>query len=152
MDFQKLEAFYRQNIALNQGLFPEGFVDIAEVISHQEDYHQDFGSDVFANNFFIAELPDKITLFNSDFIVWLVPDLCDGEMMTRGYIALAKAQDQIIPEMAFQATGVYNCSGLILSALDILLQGISENQKLIEHLEDTASQDDKPESDSQSSA
>ncbi|SFV98613.1 Uncharacterised protein [Chlamydia abortus] len=54
------------------------------------------------SNFIIAESADKLTLFNADFAVWLVPELVQGEPVTRGYIALYHSKGTILQKWHFR--------------------------------------------------
>ncbi|SYX08561.1 hypothetical protein C834K_0076 [Chlamydia poikilotherma] len=132
MSLDFLEEFYRRAICNKGTAFPEGFVDIADVLSHSaSELKVDSISDLPVNNFIIAESADKLTLFNADFAVWLVPELVQGEAVTRGYIALYDSVGDYTPEMAFQASGEYNQSALILEALQIYLQDIKDTESVL---------------------
>ncbi|QVE48627.1 hypothetical protein SBV42_02385 [Chlamydia crocodili] len=132
MSLDFLEEFYRRSICNKGAAFPEGFMDIADVLSHSaSELKIDSISDLPVNNFIIAESADKLTLFNADFAVWLVPELVQGEAVTRGYIALYHSGGDYTPEMAFQASGEYNQSTLILEALQIYLQDIKDTESVL---------------------
>ncbi|EPP34878.1 hypothetical protein CP10139811_0820 [Chlamydia ibidis] len=132
MSLDFLEEFYKRSI-LNCGTaFPEGFMDIAEVLSQSAPASLvNSFSDLPISDFIIAESADKLTLFNSDFAVWLVPELVQGEAVTRGYIALHEPEGSYKPEMAFQAVGEYNQSALILEALRLYLEDIKDTEKTL---------------------
>ncbi|ANG66142.1 hypothetical protein [Chlamydia gallinacea] len=125
MSLDFLEEFYRHTIC-NCEAFCEGFADIADILSTAS--LSTSTSSRPMNNFIIAETIDKLTLFNSDFAVWLVPEVIQGEAVTRGYIALYHASRGYTPELAFQASGKYNQSALILEALHLYLQDIQDTE------------------------
>ncbi|WP_348663598.1 hypothetical protein [Chlamydia vaughanii] len=132
MSLDFLEEFYRRSICNKGAAFPEGFMDIADVLSHTTpELKIDPDSDRPANDFIIAESADKLTLFNADFAVWLVPELVQGETVTRGYIALYRSGGAYTPELAFQASGEYNQSALILEALQLYLQDIKDTESVL---------------------
>lgn len=122
MSLDFLEEFYRRAMC-NCEAFCEGFADIADVLSTASSI-----SNRPMNNFIIAETSDKLTLFNSDFAIWLVPEVIQGEAVTRGYIALYHSSKGYTPELAFQASGEYNQSALILEALQLYLQDIQDTE------------------------
>ncbi|QXE26585.1 hypothetical protein [Chlamydia buteonis] len=132
MSLDFLEDFYRRSIHNKGTAFPEGFMDIADVLSHSaSELKMDSIRELPISNFIIAESADKLTLFNADFAVWLVPELVQGEPVTRGYIALYHSKGDYTPEMAFQASGEYNQSTLILEALQIYLQDIQDTESML---------------------
>ncbi|AHK63720.1 hypothetical protein BOKEGFJH_00844 [Chlamydia avium] len=127
MSLDFLEEFYRHSIC-NCKAFCEGFANIADILSTAEDSSI---SSRPINNFIIAETTDKLTLFNSDFVVWLVPEVIQGEAVTRGYIALYHPSGRCTPELAFQALGEYNQSALILEALQLYLKDIQDTENIL---------------------
>ncbi|ANH78473.1 hypothetical protein [Candidatus Chlamydia sanziniae] len=132
MSLDFLEKFYRQSILNQATAFPEGYVNIADVISYPHvDPSEDLLKDHPDNDFIIAESADKLTLFNADFAIWLVPEVVEGEAVTRGYIALHDAEGQCYPELAFEAVGQYNQSSLILEALQLYLKEIKDTEKTL---------------------
>ncbi|WP_201456559.1 hypothetical protein [Chlamydia sp. 17-3921] len=131
MNLDFLEEFYRQSILNKDMAFPEGYVDISEVLAHPFSESTSDSFDRQVNDFIIAESEDKLTLFNADFAIWLVPELIQGEAVTRGYIALHQSGEVYAPEMAFEASGPYNQSPLILEALQIYLKKIKDTEAML---------------------
>lgn len=138
MDFQKLEDFYFKHVVEADRFCPEGFINVSDVVPlnkemvNREATTKDFTSD---KEFIVAEFPDKLLLINTDFAVWLVPGITEDGPLTRGYIALNHT-DELYPELAFQATGDYNQSVLILEALDMFLEQIQDNENTLKSYED----------------
>ncbi|ACZ32555.1 conserved hypothetical protein [Chlamydia pneumoniae LPCoLN] len=133
MSLDFFEEFYHQSI-LNTGTsFPEGYLNIAEILSHPHctDANADFLCSQSDNDFIIAESKDKLTLFNADFAIWLVPELVQGQAVTRGYIAVSQGEGNYEPEMAFEASGQYNQSSLILEALQLYLKDIKDTENAL---------------------
>lgn len=82
--------------------------------------------------FHVEESPEKITLFNNHFIVWIVPKMIDGNPMTYTLIAIHDPDDLSIDlELVFSTEGIYNSPRLILKILDYFLKDIEENEALI---------------------
>ncbi|WP_109104277.1 hypothetical protein [Chlamydia suis] len=123
-----LEKFFRHSIANYNTAFPEGFLDISDVLARSAlDFKAEGLADGAVNDFIVSESPDKLTLFNQNFAVWLVPSLVNGEAVTRGYIAVNHGSE-FSPELAFEASGQYNNSSLILEALRRYLYDIRDTE------------------------
>lgn len=128
MSLDFLEEFYNRSIR-DQNNFPEGYVNITEILTRSAvQSATDFQQDQFNQSFIIAESQDKLTLFNTDFAIWLVPELVQGQAVTHGYIALHDANGDYKPELAFEASGEYNESGYILRALQLYLDDIKDTE------------------------
>lgn len=134
MSLDFLEEFYRRSICGGVA-FQGGFMDIADIPFLDMPEHEIDSKDHGASDFIIAESEDKLTLFNADFAIWLVPEFIQGEAVTRGYIALHQKPGSYNPEIAFQARGEYNQSALILQALHFYLQDIQDTEQTLHSLQ-----------------
>lgn len=83
--------------------------------------------------FHVVESKDKITLFNDQFAIWIVPEKVHNEPQTLVLIAIQRHEKQHL-EMAFSMSGIYNTSRLVLRVLEKFLAEIQENEELISHL------------------
>lgn len=84
-------------------------------------------------NFNVIESLDKVSLFNDNFVVWLVPDLSHAEAMT--YILIASVhQESLHMELVLSASGVYNSSYLLMRVVDALIADIQENDAILANL------------------
>lgn len=81
-------------------------------------------------SFQFLETEEKITLWNDNFIVWIVPEKQDGQLSTYVLVALNKTPKPHL-ELVFVASGVYNSSQLILRILEKYLAEIEENESLL---------------------
>ncbi|AHH23225.1 hypothetical protein C6H88_04330 [Chlamydia muridarum str. Nigg] len=134
MSLDFLEDFFRHSMANYNTAFPEGFLDISDVLARSAlDFKAEGLADGAVNDFIVSESSDKLTLFNTNFAVWLVPGLINGEAVTRGYIALNQDM-KFSPELAFEASGKYNNSSLILEALRRYLYDIRDTEKELRSL------------------
>lgn len=129
MNINFFDDFFHRSIQEKKNAFPEGFANIADILSNPSADNENPLTSV--EDFMIAESKDKLTLFNSDFAVWLVPQLVNGEPVTRGYIACHRPQGDYAPELAFEAAGEYNKSPLILEALQLYLQEIKGTETML---------------------
>lgn len=88
--------------------------------------------------FHIIESPDKITLINDQFIVWIAPDRSGLYPVTYTLIALNRGeQEEPHLEAGFIASGVYNSSRLVLKTLEKFLLEIQENEQTLSKIKNT---------------
>jgi hypothetical protein len=85
--------------------------------------------------FHVVETPEKITLFNEQFVIWVVPENCDEEPITLVLIAINQNNKPKL-EMAFATSGIYNTSKLVLRIIEKLLHEIQETEELISQLKE----------------
>lgn len=84
-------------------------------------------------HFQILESPSKITLINSDFVIWIVPELVNDEPKTFTLVAVNQSPHPVL-ELVFCNSGVYNSSRLVLRILERLLHEVKENEELLKTL------------------
>lgn len=89
--------------------------------------------------FHVVESKDKITLFNDQFVIWIVPEKIDNEPTTLVLIAVV-SHSKLRLDMAFSISGIYNTSRLVLRVLEKLLSEIQENEDLIAYLTEAHNQ------------
>ena len=80
--------------------------------------------------FYVIETSEKLTLFNNDFSVWILPKMVEGVSTTMTLLAVNQ-QGKPQLELVFLTSGIYNSSRLVLSILDYFLQEVRENDDLI---------------------
>jgi hypothetical protein len=86
-----------------------------------------------SHSFQIIESDSKMTLINSQFLIWITSEKIDGLGGTWTLIAL-NGKEQPHLELAFHASGIYNYSRLVLRILEKFLNEIEENENLIQSL------------------
>lgn len=86
-----------------------------------------------SHSFQIIESDKKMTLINSQFLIWITSEKIEGIGGTWTLIALNGKECPHL-ELAFHASGIYNCSKLVLRILDRFLCEIEENEHLIKSL------------------
>jgi hypothetical protein len=130
------ETFARFTKNLNHWI-PDGFVQIdLQLLQSLDLLHSDLGDtegdeESLTYYFHVIESDDKLTLFNDEFVVWIIPD---GDHATT-YALIARSTEGILQlEMGFAAAGVYNSSELVLKVLEQFLLEIKENDALIEEM------------------
>ncbi|WP_194843880.1 hypothetical protein [Candidatus Clavichlamydia salmonicola] len=128
----ELEIVYQKYMGNLASFVPDGILDVDLDLLQQLGLVQEpmelSQEDNMGYNFYVVESSDKLTLFNSKFIVWIVPQLIDKVPVTYGLIASNHEKDTHL-EMVFSAKGVYNHSNLVLRVLEKLLEQIEDNEK-----------------------
>lgn len=87
-------------------------------------------SDDISHYFHVIETIDKVTLFNEQFAVWIVPKANEGSPSTLTYIALLQAGKPHL-EIVFSAAGVYNSPKHILKVLQHFLSEVIDTEATI---------------------
>lgn len=86
-------------------------------------------------SFQIIESPEKITLINEEFIVWIIPQQHRDPTETYVLIALNRKDEEPQIETAFITSGIYNTSPLVLRLLEKILLDIQETQACLSKIE-----------------
>ncbi len=116
---------------------PEGFTEIDLSLLHKYnllDFDEEGAPAKNISHFFhMIESEEKLTLFNEQFIIWIVPD--NNEEFPSTYTLIAIRQgDKVHLEVGFRTRGVYNTSHFLLNFLEHFLDEIKENEETLERL------------------
>jgi hypothetical protein len=84
--------------------------------------------ELLTHYFHVVENKEKITLFNDQFVVWIIPEYIDHRAKTFVLIALQEEKDLRL-EMALSAEGVYNSSKMVLRVIEKLLIEIQDTER-----------------------
>lgn len=90
--------------------------------------------DDFTQYFHVIETNEKVTLFNDQFIVWIIPKTEEEEPMTYVLIALNHPSRPNL-EIAFTTKGVYNTPKYVLKVLQHFLLDMIETEAAVTSLE-----------------
>lgn len=133
-EFERLELLYRQALAEMVHLPKEALLEVNLPLLDQLGVtdSDDFTSSLHGvtRTFQVVEGEDKITLYNTKYIIWIVPKLQEGIPATYALVAFNQEEKPLL-EMVFFARGVYNSSRLILRVLEKLLVDMEENEEAI---------------------
>ncbi len=77
--------------------------------------------------FHVIESPEKVTLFNEHFVVWIVPKMEEEQPVTFVLIATTHA-DKAQLEIVFTTDGVYNSPRYVLKVLQHFLSDMLETE------------------------
>ena len=80
--------------------------------------------------FHVIENQEKVTLFNNQFVVWIVPKVVDDIPTTMTLIALVQKDNPRL-EIAFSTAGVYNSPKYVLKVLRHFLTEVIDTEEEI---------------------
>jgi hypothetical protein len=99
------------------------------LLNHAELEHS-ISDDQLNHYFHIIETPDKVTLFNEQFAIWIVPQLVDETPTTTTLIALLQTNKPHL-EIVYLTSGVYNTPKYILKVLQHFLAEVQDTEAVI---------------------
>ena len=80
--------------------------------------------------FHVVETPEKVTLFNNQFAIWIVPKMVGDIATTITLVALIHGEDPRL-EIAFSTQGVYNTPKYVLKVLRHFLTEVIDTEEEI---------------------
>lgn len=80
--------------------------------------------------FHVIESPEKVTLFNEHFIVWIIPKMEQGQPVTIVLIA-SNQEEKAQLEIVFTTYGVYNSPRYVLKVLQHFLADMLETEETL---------------------
>lgn len=92
-----------------------------------------FDEPPLTRHFHVIESHEKITLFNEEFIVWIVPEKLNKVIFTYTLVARNLPSHPQL-ELCFVTSDVHNNSRLVLQVLEKFLQEIQKNEEAIRNL------------------
>jgi len=132
----ELDSSYEQFMQHLPDLIPDGIIDVdLETLKHFGLLGEELppNSPSLTRFFHVVESKEKITLYNDQFAIWVIPESCHDEPMTLVLIAIQR-DNQLKLEMGFATSGIYNTSKLVLRILEKFLAEIQETEELISNL------------------
>jgi hypothetical protein len=139
----QLEANFQRYTANLERFAPDGIIEINLDLLRQMDLLDVFNKQDEAEeqklprSFQVLEAPEKITLFNDDFAIWIVPSNVEGLAVTYILIGTHKEDEPIKLDVVLSASGVYNNSKMVLRVIDALLKEIQENEEELHNIKTT---------------
>lgn len=120
-----LEKAYEEFTKNAKKWLPDGLIHIdletlCEMgLINREDFDHEEPDEV-THYFHVLETPDKITLHNEKFAIWIVPKMVEGIPMTHTYISQIRKEEPHL-ELVYENRGIYNSPKFILKVLQHLL-------------------------------
>ena len=134
----ELDSSYEQFMNNLPELIPDGILQVdIELLQKLGLLHEDpttTQASSLTRFFHVVESKEKITLFNDQYVIWVVPEKTQDEPTTLVLIAL-NHQAKLHLEMAFATSGIYNTSKLVLRILEKVLAEIQETEEFISNIE-----------------
>ncbi len=90
-------------------------------------------TDNLTHLFHVIETAEKVTLYNEQFAIWIVPRVVDNITSTLTYIALLY-QNKPHLEIVFSTAGVYNTPKYILKVLQHFLIEVIDTEAIISNI------------------
>jgi hypothetical protein len=131
----QLETAYKEFSQNLNKWVPDGVIYVNLNLMHELDLlnHQQFentSSEQFMHYFHIIETHDKVTLFNEQFAIWIVPTSENEQASTLTYISLLHGEKPHL-EIVFSTSGVYNTPKYILRILQHFLNEVLDTEAVI---------------------
>jgi hypothetical protein len=131
----QLEDAYKDFTQNFQKRAPDGVINVNLAVLHELGLlnHANFEqapADSLMHYFHVVETPDKVTLFNEQFAIWIVPKMVDDSPSTLTFIALLLNNKPRL-EIVFSTAGVYNTPKYILKILQHFLTEVIDTESII---------------------
>lgn len=88
-------------------------------------------TDNLTHLFHVLETAEKVTLYNEQFAIWIVPRVVDNVASTLTYISLLTQNNKPHLEIVFSTGGVYNTPKYILKVLQHFLIEVIDTEAII---------------------
>ena len=129
------EAYSEFSQNLNKWV-PDGVIQVNLSLLHDlgllnQSQFEQATIDHITHYFHVVETPDKVTLFNQQFAIWIVPKLVDDNPTTLTYVALVANNNKPHLELVFSTSGVYNTPKYILKVLQHFLTEVLDTEAII---------------------
>lgn len=136
----QLDQAYHEFISNLPSWIPEGIIEIdielleeTGLLKH-ESFDEEQSGEQLPHYFHVIETADKVTLFNHQFVIWIVPKVVDENPTTIVLIALM-SQNRPHLEIVFSTTGVYNTPKFVLRLLKHYLSEVIDTEEAISSIE-----------------
>ena len=136
MDPILLKDSFNMFISNLSSWMPEGIIEVDLDLLDElglltvDELSEDDDEDHLPHYFHVVETDEKVTLFNHQFSVWIVPKLIENVPVTLVMIALMKDKTPHL-EIVFSTSGVYNSPKFVMKLLRHYLSEVLENEDAI---------------------
>ena len=133
----QIEEIYQEYTKDLANCLPDGIISIDLELLHNLgilEKLQEENEDDFTQYFHVIETPEKVTLFNEQFIVWIVPKTEQEIPLTYVLIAF-KNPSKTSLEVVFTTSGVYNTPKYVLKVLQFYLLDMLETEATLTAIE-----------------
>ncbi len=135
----QIEETYKEFMTHLRDLAHDGIVPIDLKFLHESGILQSLqneanDADDLTQYFHVIESMEKVTLFNEQFIVWIIPKMNNDQPFTYVMIAL-NHPDKANLEIVFSTQGVYNTPKHVLQVLQHFLMDMLETEETLTSIE-----------------
>ncbi len=135
----EIEEAYKEFVANLPNWAHDGITSIDLKFLHDQGLlsvlHEDKGEpDDLTQYFHVIESVEKVTLFNEQFIVWIIPKMEGDQPLTNVLIALNQPEKAHL-EIVFATRGVYNTPRYVLKVLQHFLVDMLETEATLTSFE-----------------
>lgn len=138
----QIEQSYQDFVSNLPEFAHDGILSVSLGFLHEQGILDTLGTDEddsedLTQFFHVIESPEKVTLFNEHFVVWIVPKMQQEQPVTFVLIATA-ATDKAQLEIVFTTDGVYNSPRYVLRVLQHFLSDMLETEATLTAFEKNA--------------
>lgn len=136
MNPMQLDQAYNDFISNLSSWSPEGIIEVDMALLEDtgllnyEAFEEDKKQEELPHYFHVIETPEKVTLFNHQFAVWIVPKIVDQNPTTIVLISLISNGSPHL-EIIFSTKGVYNTPKFVLRLLKFYLSEVIDTEEAI---------------------
>ena len=137
----QLDQIYSKYISNLSSWIPEGIIEVSMplledigLLKH-ETFENDKNQEQLPHYFHVIETNEKVTLFNHQFVIWIIPKIIDEIPSTIVMIALINNQDPHL-EIVFSTQGVYNTPKFVLKLIKYYLSEVIDTEEAISSIEE----------------
>ena len=135
-EIESLYSEYSANLAdfLHDGIMNVNLNFLYELGLLEEIPSQADDPDDLTQYFHVIESPEKVSLFNEQFLIWIVPKMENDLPITYVLIALCN-QTKANLEVVFTTSGIYNTPKFVLKVLQHFLLDMIETEATLTAIE-----------------
>lgn len=132
----QLEEAYKEFTQNLSKWVPDGVIPVNLALFHElgllrhSQFEHSTTTDNLTHFFHVVETDEKVTLFNDQFAVWIVPQVAEETTTTTTLIALINTNKPHL-EIVFTTSGVYNTPKYILKVLQHFLTEVIDTEAII---------------------
>lgn len=131
----QIEEIYKRFVGNLPHLAHDGITEVDLKFLHEEGLLEGLQEDKndpddLTQYFHVIESSEKVTLFNEQFIVWIIPKANGDQPLTYVLIALNYPEKANL-EIVFSTRGVYNTPRYVLRALQYFLVDMLETEEIL---------------------
>lgn len=131
----QLDQAYNEFVSNLSSWIPDGIIDVDMSLLEETglltiESFEDKSEEQLPHYFHVIETPDKVTLFNHQFAIWIVPKVIDDNPTTIVMISLVSSGRPHL-EIVFSTKGVYNTPKFVLRLLKYYLSEVIDTEEAI---------------------